>query len=75
MNTPVAPARHLLRAKDLADSRKIACEDLATKIARRAGSTPGFGGGVIGALLGVEASGELPDEGYDGLPDRRTESL
>jgi hypothetical protein len=35
----------------------------------------GFGGGVIGALLGAEASGELPDEGYDGPPDRRTESL
>ena len=34
----------------------------------------GFGGGVIGALLGVEASGELPDERYDGVPDRRTES-
>jgi peptidoglycan/LPS O-acetylase OafA/YrhL len=35
----------------------------------------GFGGGVIGAVVGVEASGELPDEGYDGLPDRPTESL
>jgi peptidoglycan/LPS O-acetylase OafA/YrhL len=35
----------------------------------------GFGGGVIGALLGVEASGELPDEGYDGVGDRPTESL
>jgi hypothetical protein len=35
----------------------------------------GFGGAVIGAILGVEASGELPDEGYDGQPERRTESL
>jgi peptidoglycan/LPS O-acetylase OafA/YrhL len=35
----------------------------------------GFGGGVIGAILGVEASGELPDEGYDGVGDRRAESL
>ena len=35
----------------------------------------GFGGGVIGALLGVEASGELPDEEYDGVGDRPAESL
>jgi hypothetical protein len=35
----------------------------------------GFGGGVVGAVLGVEASGELPDEGYDGLSDRPTDSL
>jgi hypothetical protein len=34
----------------------------------------GFGGSVIGALLGAETSGEPPDEGYDGLPDRRAES-
>jgi peptidoglycan/LPS O-acetylase OafA/YrhL len=35
----------------------------------------GFGGGVVGAVMGVEASGELPDEGYDGLADRSTDSL
>jgi uncharacterized membrane protein YfcA len=31
-------------------------------------------GAVIGAILGVEADGELPDEGYDDVPDRRTGS-
>jgi hypothetical protein len=33
-----------------------------------------LGGGVMGAIVGVEADGELPDEGYDGAPDRRTDS-
>jgi hypothetical protein len=33
-----------------------------------------LGGGVMGAIFGVEADGELPDEGYDGAPDRRTDS-
>jgi hypothetical protein len=33
-----------------------------------------LGGGVVGAIVGVEADGELPDEGYDGAPARRTDS-